>query len=192
MAGNSPALAVRGILANPGSECDRTDKRQHTTHAVDNRRTGEIVEAQLAQPAAAPGPVTFDRVDEQGDESAVNQIHGELGAFCHGTAHDRGGRGAEHGLEDQETLHGEVTLVERQVTPVGGTDEAGAVAAEHEAETDKPEQQGAEHEVHKILHQDVRRVLAAGETRLTQCKARLHEENEHRSQQHPYSIEGNS
>ena len=133
----------------------------------------------------------WPRIDQQRDDRAVNQIHRELGPFRHCTAHNRSRGSAEDRLKDQKALHRQVTLVERQVAPVGHADETGAVAAEHEAEADEPEKQGTEHEVHEVLHQDVRRVFAAGETRLAQRKARLHEENQHGGQQHPDRIEGN-
>ena len=191
VAGDSPTLAVGRILADTGAERNRTDQRQHATHAVDDRRTGKIVETKVCEPAAAPGPVAFNRIDQQRDDRTVDQIHRELRPLGHCTAHNRSRGGAEDRLKDQEALHGQVTLVERQVAPVGQADETGAVAAEHEAEADEPEKQGAEHEVHKVLHQDVRRVLAAGETRFAQRKARLHKENQHRGQQHPDRIEGN-
>ena len=69
------------------------------------------------------------------------------------------------------------------------SDEALAVASEHEAEADKPEEERAEHEVDEVLEQYVGGVLAACETSLAECETRLHEEYQHGCQQHPYGIE---
>ncbi len=187
---NGTALAVLAVLAQTGTEGDGADECQHTTHTMHDGRTGKVVEhitkgrhhervgSIVAKPTAAPSPMAFHGIDDERDESAIHQIHGELRAFSHRTAHDGGGGGTEDGLENQETFRRQVALVEGEVAPVGQADESAQdVAAEHQAEADKEEQQGAEHEIDKVLHQDVCRVLTACETCLTQGKTWLHPEN---------------
>ena len=168
---------------------------------MNNGRTGEVVEdgteglhhepvvGFITEPAAAPSPMSFNGVDEQRYDSAVDDVHGEFGSFCHGSADNRCRGGTEDGLEHQETLYGQVAMIEGKVAPVGHADEACAVRSEHETKADEPEQQRAEHEVHEVLEQNVCGVLAAREACLAQGKARLHPENKHGCQQHPYGIE---
>ena len=159
---------------------------EHITEGGHHEAVGSIV----AKPAASPCPVTLDGIDDERDESTIHQVHGELRAFSHCAAHDGGRSGTENGLENQEALHGEVALVEREVTPVGQSDEATQnVASKHDAETDEEEEQRAEHEIDKVLHQNVCTVLTTCETCLTQGKTWLHPENQHGCQQHPYCIE---
>mgnify|MGYP000718367406 CR=1 FL=1 len=58
------------------------------------------------QPSAAPGPVAGNRINEYADKDSIDQIHGELGTFRHGSGHDGGRRGAEYSLENQEPSMG--------------------------------------------------------------------------------------
>ena len=62
------------------------------------------------QPSAAPGPVAGNRINEHADKDSIDQIHGELGTFCHGTGHDGGRRGAEYSLENQEAFDGQSVI----------------------------------------------------------------------------------
>ena len=57
------------------------------------------MEAQLAEPAAAPDPMCFYRVDQQADDTGINTIRGKLCPFCHSTGHDGRCRCAEHQVE---------------------------------------------------------------------------------------------
>ena len=74
---NSVALAVLAIFAQTGTKEDSTDQSQHTTDGVHHRGTGKVVESmtkgvhhetaicRVAEPAAAPGPVSFYWIDDQ-------------------------------------------------------------------------------------------------------------------------------
>ena len=53
----------------------------------------------IAKPATAPGPVTFHRVDKQGNEEGVDAVHREFGTLSHGTRNDGCTRSAEYGLK---------------------------------------------------------------------------------------------
>ena len=70
-----PYLPIRGTQ-HPGAQAGG-----EAAHEVDCGGTGEIVEAQLAQPAAAPDPVARDGVDDQADGCRVNAVGAELGAL---------------------------------------------------------------------------------------------------------------
>ena len=195
------APAVLAVLAASWSQRHGSDERQNATHAVDDGRACKVVEhiaerrhhetvgSIVREPASAPRPVSLDGIDDERDEGAIDQIHRKLRALGHRTADD-GGRGrAEDGFEDEKTLDRQVSLVETQVAPVGHPHKtAHDVLSEHQAETDKKEEQRTEHEVDKVLHQDVRGVLTAGESRLTEGKAWLHPKDQHGCKQHPYGI----
>ena len=59
------------------------------------------------QPSSAPGPVVGNRINEYADKDSIDQIHGELSTFRHGSGHDGGRRGAEYSLENQEAFDGQ-------------------------------------------------------------------------------------
>ena len=83
MAGDSPCLAVLAVFADAGTEHPGTQAGGNTAHKVDRRGTGEIMEAQLSQPAAAPDPVAGNGIDDQADGGGVAAVGAELGALSH-------------------------------------------------------------------------------------------------------------
>ena len=191
MTGNSVALTFLRILTDTGTECHRTNQGQYTTHAMYDGRACKVMEhitkgshhkavgSIVTEPTSTPCPVSLNGIDEQGDHSTIDQIHRELGTLGHGTTDDGSRGGTEHGLEDQETLYGQITFIEREVAPVGHTDKACSLATEHKTESEEEEQERAEHKVDKVLHQDVSRVLTTGESRFAQGESWLHPENQH-------------
>ena len=71
--------AVLVVLADPRPEDDRAGQGAPAADRVDDARAGEVGvaraqadRAELAQPAAAPRPVGEDRVEDRGDEQAVD------------------------------------------------------------------------------------------------------------------------
>ena len=56
--------------------------------------------------------MALDGIDEQRDEGRINQVHRELGTLSHSTTDNRCRGGTEHRLENQETLYGQIALVE--------------------------------------------------------------------------------
>ena len=146
---------------------------------IAKRTHHETIHGIIAQPAAAPSPMTFNGVDEQRDGSAIKKIHRELSALSHCTAYDGGRCSTKDSLKNKETLNRQIAFIETQVTPVRHADETCTVAAEHKSKTNEEEQQRAKHEVNEVLHQDVCRVLASSEASLTKGKTWLHPENQH-------------
>ena len=127
--------------------------------------------------------MTLDGINHQRNEGAIYNVHRKLGPLGHRAANNRSCCGAEDGLENKETLYGQLATVKTEVAPVGQPNEsAQRISPEHQSETYKPEQKGAEHEVNKVLKQDVSRVLTARESCLTQRKPRLHKEYQHSGQ----------
>ena len=148
---------------------------EHVTEGRHHKAVGCII----AEPTTTPCPVTLNGIDKQRDDCTIYKVHRELRTLSHSARDNRGRGGAENGLEDEETLNGQIAFIETQVAPVGHTDETGTFAAEHKAEAEEEEQERAEHKVDKVLHQDVHRVLTACKTSFTQRKAWLHPENQH-------------
>ena len=192
VADDGAGVAVLVILADAGTQEGGADGGAHTAHHMDRGGTGEIMEAQLAQPAAAPDPVAGDGIDESGDAEGVDAVGDELGALRHGAGDDGGSRGAEHGLEDQEREQGHArgkhVGIVAQNKGVEAADD-GAGTAEHEAEAQNPVGGGTDAEVHQVFHQDVAGVLGTGEARLAHGETGLHKEDQGRAQQDPYGVD---
>ncbi len=143
------------------------------------------MEAQLAQPAAAPDPVARDGVDDQADGCRVNAVGAELGALSHGAGDDGGGGGAEHSLEhhvDPQRQGAEVVAAPDE--RVKAADQS-AGAAKHNAEADDPIAGSADTKIHHILHQNIAGIFGSCQASFTQCKASLHEEDHERCNQRP-------
>ena len=83
-------------FTDSGSYHRGADKGGKSSDHMDRAGTGEIMEAQLGQPAAAPDSVSFNRIDYQGDYTGINTVRKELGAFSHGTGYDGRRCGAEY------------------------------------------------------------------------------------------------
>ena len=110
---------------------------EHIAKSAHHKAIGSIV----AEPATAPCPVTLDGVDEQRNNGTVNHIHRELGALSHSTTDDSGRSSTENGLENEETLYGQIAFVETQVAPVGHTNESSTFTSKHKAEAKEEEQE---------------------------------------------------
>ena len=177
------AVLVLGELADTGSENLRTDEGGDAAHHMNGAGAGEIMEAQLRQPAAAPDPVSLDGVDQRGNHRGVDAVRKELGALSHGAGHDGGGGGAEHQVE-HEAREIEI-LIGGEDVQAWLADEAQPVLAQQEGEADEDKHAGADAEIHQVLHQDIAGVLGAGEARLHHGEARLHPEHQRRANQKP-------
>ena len=129
------------------------------------------------QPAASPGPVAADGINQYADQYGVSQVHGEFCPFGHGSRYDGGCRGVEYGLENQEAFDGQLCVVETDVEEMGHA--CKTFGAEHDSKADCPEQEGTQHEVEQVLHQYVCCVFGAGEAGLHQGESRLHKEYQH-------------
>ena len=59
------SLAILSVLADTGTEDCSTDKGCNAADHVYRRGACEVVEAKLCEPAAAPDPVTGNRIDDR-------------------------------------------------------------------------------------------------------------------------------
>ena len=145
------------------------------------------MKAHLSEPAAAPNPMTGNRVDEQGDAQRVQAVCGELGTLCHRTG-DNGCRGrTEYRLENQECKKRNAIRQNRRIISANHRIQFTA-GTEHQAEANQPEYRCTDGKVHQVLHQDVAGVLRTGKTGLAHGKACLHEEHQSRTEQNPYGV----
>ena len=174
------------VFSSAGPQNEGPGQSGPAADAVNDRGTGEVDETEILEPAASvpersPGPGTADGVDYGGDDDRVNEVGPELGALRHRPRHDGRRRRGEDGLEEQEGVHpvglfskGEGVRIREELPPT----EDPFSGSEHETEADRPECEGADGEVHQVLHEDVDGVLGAGEAALYQGEASLHEEHE--------------
>ena len=152
---------------------------------MDGAGAREIVETDLRQPAAAPDPVGFNGIDQRGDDTGIDTVGKELGAFCHGAGNDGGGGGTEHQVEHKA---GEIkAFIGGKQVKAGLADEAEKILAHQQAEADDNEYHRAYTEIHQVLHDDVAGILGAGKACLYHGKACLHPEYQRGADQKPYT-----
>ena len=123
--------SVLSIFTSTGTKGYGTDERQYATYTMHDSRTSEVVENMaktlhhetvsgiVTEPAATPCPVALDRIDEQGNDGTVDNVHRKLSSLSHSTTDNRSGGGTEDSFENQEALNRQTPIVEIQVTPVG-------------------------------------------------------------------------
>ena len=187
------AGGVLDVLANTGAKEDGAYQSGDAAHHVDGAGTSVIVEAQLAQPAAAPDPMGFDGIDEQGNDCGINAVGGELGALCHSAGDDGGGGGTEDQVEHEGGSGGEALSRAcdegLEVAPqlhVGQTDQTEqGIFPHHQGVTQEGKDDGANAEVHQVLHDDVACVLRSGKACLYHGEAGLHPEDQSGADQIP-------
>ena len=139
------------------------------------------MEAQLSQPAAAPDPVTGDRINNCRNNHGIDAVRGELGSLCHCTGNDGCSGCTEYGLKDQRRI------VQTGGEYINAADQC-AGTAEHQACAEQPENRGAQAEVHEVFHNNIACILCTGEARLDHAEACLHEEYKCCAQQRPRGI----
>ena len=180
---NRTSLAVLGVLTDTGTEDGCTDQSGNAADHMYRRGACEIMEAKLCEPAAAPDPVTGNRVNDRRNNHRVNAVCREFSALCHRTGNDGRGSCTEYGLEDQSRPV--VALTDNAVREEIKAAEERACRTEHDAEAKDPEDRRAEREVHQVLHNDVAGILCSGEAGLNHCEAGLHEEYQRRRNKRP-------
>ncbi len=211
-------LPVCTELPDAGPEDDRARERRDAAHRVDDARACEVdvaeaeleVVAELAEPAAAPGPPTEQRVVERAAEQAPADERLPLPALGHRAGRDRRRRVHEgdHVQEERGDRRGVGGSGETppgaapQERPVTEPDEAIrterlveaevpgiAEPREHQREADQEERDEAQPEHREVRADDVRRVLGPAEPGLHQCEAGLHEDHEHRADDDPQEVD---
>ena len=189
MTGNSVYRTVGIVFADTRADHLGTDERSNTAYHMNGSGTGEIVEAHLCEPAAAPNPVTADWIDNSADYYAVNAIYQEVGTFCHSTGNNSCCGCTEHSLEDEVGCARIAGTVITFYEEVRRSDKAANIGTKHQAKAQNPENYGTEAHIHDVLHDDVAGVFSSGKACFNHCEARLHREYQEGTYQHPYSID---
>jgi hypothetical protein len=184
VAGDRPRLAGAGVeLADPGPEDGGGHERRDAAGHVHDGGAGEVLEAELGDPAATPGPRADHRVDQGGHHGRDDDVGTELHPLGDGAGHDRRRGGGEHRLEGEVDLQRVAGL--GHVVRGGGEEEAvGAeqprgLGAVHQAPPDRVVGQHPDRDGHEVLADDVRDVLAAGQPGLEHREAGVHDEHQH-------------
>ena len=97
--------------------CDKgRQAADHVHHAgtgeVDD--TGSVTDGDIAQPAAAPDPVTVNRVNNSAQDKTVSKVRGNFHSFRDGAGDDGSGGSGEHHLEEPEHNGRYIITVARQ------------------------------------------------------------------------------
>ena len=191
VAGNGFYLSFPVVLADSGAQHPGAQTGNDTAHVVHDRTSGEVMESQTGKPAAAPGPVPADRIDQKGNSRGISAVGLEIGPLCHGSRDDGRGCRAEDRLEDHIAPERHGLWNDRVPCPVKSPDHGIQTAdqrrgaSEHESEADQPVAGCSDTEIHHIFHQDISGVLGPGQTCFTEREARLHEIDQGSCDQYP-------
>ena len=182
------------LAAEPRSERNGTGECDESTDRVHDRRAREVVERRLhrCEPAVrTPDPVAEDRVDEPTHRDAVEQVATEGGTSDHRTGRDRAAGVGEGVLEQEERQERDARRsvgVRRAVQEEVLVTDPLVAGAEHERETERPEQQCAQAGVGDTRDHDVGDFAGSCEPGLQEHEPGLHEEHEERRDQHPHGV----
>ena len=183
--GDLPVL-VLCELSDPRADHVRANQRADPADHVDAVGTGKVMEAHLRKPAAAPGPVCLDRIDQGRDDPGVHAVRKKTCPLCHGAGDDRGRRGAEHQVED------EIGPVKRGICREDiksrFSNEADQILSQEQTESDDNKHDCPDAEIHQIFHQNIAGVLRPREAGLHHGKPGLHPEDQRRTDQKPNPV----
>ena len=159
--------------------------------------TSEVSEAPFSQRSTAPLPHSADWIDQSRQNDTVEQVACEFHSTGDSTRNDRCGCGSESHLEQKV---GSVTVVTQLCNvlnaitlapdtapckPLAGT----CVAWIHQSVSDKHEQHDPDRQVHDVLKDNVDRVFGSVKADFDHRKARLHEQDQNRTNEHDQCVD---
>ena len=171
------------------------------------RGAGEVEHAELGKPAAAPNPMTHNRIDDSDHEKAENVESAELDSFGN-RAGDDGRRGSgKDELKEELCPDRGPGPVKRGINPLVGVPHCwtiirpshkpkplrpkeGSAVPEHESEAHGQESYGGDRKYDEVLGQDGDGIFCPAEAGLDHGETQVHEENQHRRNQGPNRIRG--
>ena len=187
VAGDGLRVALVVVLAEPGAEDKRTCERRHGAGEVNHRRTGEVLLAEAAQPAAAPDPVRHHRVDETHEDDREDQVNAKFGSLQHRAPHDSQRDQRKGRLEEEQQRNGDAVVLEARQEETAAPQERVSLA-KSQSETDRPEDERPDAHVRQNLGNDAPDVLHSGEPDLQHGEPGLHEQHQDKRHHHPDGI----
>ena len=187
------AALIFGIFPDTGAQENCADEGGDTADHMDCRRACIVVETKSRKPAAAPNPMRFNGINEQGNDRGINAIGNKFRSFRHRARNDGRRRRAEHEVEHEGRRSREPfrrafdkPYEIRPKIHVGDPDEAEeGVLAHHQPKPEQGEYDRADAEIHQVFHDNVACVFRSRKSRFHHGKACLHEENQRRTDQVP-------
>ena len=188
--GDLSGFRILRVLSDTGTDHDGADQGGYAADRVNRRRTREINESELREPALRiPYPARLNRIYKQRDDRGINAVGTELCALSHRTGDNRSGGRAEHKVEYEErsVAIDEIRKVSENMQIRHADEPADVILAHHQRIAEKNENRSTDTEIHQVLHQDISGVLSAAEPALKRREPRLHEKHKRRSDKKPYA-----
>lgn len=177
---------------------NRSRESRPAADAMHERRSREVVEIQIREPASAPAPRTDDRINEGDENQREQQIRIELRSSRHRAGNDGRARRGEHSLKEKVRPERERSVIRERIAfrrfqPETGESEEmpelpAALARIHQRETAHGVSQKADRRHHRVFEQNVRAVFRAGKPGFHRRETQVHHENEHPAEQHPQVV----
>mmetsp|Transcript_110641 Transcript_110641/g.356956 ORF Transcript_110641/g.356956 Transcript_110641/m.356956 type:complete len:204 (+) Transcript_110641:924-1535(+) len=181
----------------------RADERAHAARHVDDATAREVHETRgvnlvvraARQPAVAPSPVHDHRIDPGSHDDGEDQVTRELHTLRHAAA-DNGGRSRAESPLEKPSKHSVggcevavfVHLGEARAEGLSVVCEGFILTradAIGQCPADGPPTQGADANVHQVLHQDVLHIFRTAAPCFHHCEAGLHEHHHGSAQDQP-------
>jgi len=167
-------------MLNPQRNSVQAQRRKRKTYEL------AIIVRVSQKPGAGPPHVDDNWVDQGRHQDRVRHETSQLRALSHSTGDNRCRRGAERPLEQPDPIA-------RALEPSGqervSAQELPRGVAKRQTVAQEVPHEEADSDNNQVLQQDGLRVLRANSARLQVCKPKVHEEDQHRAQQHPNIVQ---
>ncbi|MNI26252.1 hypothetical protein D3C73_799430 [compost metagenome] len=145
----------------------------------------------MAKPAAAPGPVATQGIDQAGHEYDVQQISAEVNPFSNRPRYDGDNGNGKSRLEqpeginrDREMKIGEITAKHKSA----GAYQTAGIFAVHQPKSKNIKNQRSYSDIGEHFHDNVHTVFISYKTGLQQGETALHQQNHSGAQYDPNRI----
>ncbi len=144
------------------------------------------MESHLREPASAPDPVSFDRIDDCGDYSGIDTVSKEFCPFSHRSGYDCSGCSTEYKVENK-IRPVKICVIGKNSHCRKSQKTAQRVFSKQKAEADYDKYAGPDTEIHQVFHNDISCVFRSCKSGFYHCESRLHKEYKRGSDQKPDS-----
>ena len=185
------------IFADTGAKHQRTCQSRKAARGVDQSGARKVAEARVRQPACAPLPACFDRIDKAGQHDGEDQEGPQFDTLGQCARNDGCGGRAEHQLEEEIRRVGIAARVNRRLDVLGckSAEHAGddpRVAGVHDVIANQPVENGGQCEKRDVLGQLGGHVLGPYQTGFEHGKTRCHPEHQKAADQEQDRVENES